>query len=86
MKLSELKDIIEKDLYELGDLEVFIMHKNPLEGAKLESVRESIRVKLSREEKKPFICFALSSCVAVPNTEATKDEVKEMFSNCTTTY
>lgn len=86
MKLSELKDIIEKDLQELGDLEVFTIHKNPLQGAILENVQEVVRVKTPRDNKEPFLCFALSSCTFVPNVEATKDEIQDILKDCSTTY
>lgn len=86
MRLSELKDMIEKDLQEIGDLEVFIMDKNILSGITVKNAQEVVLMKLSREDKEPYVAFAISSCIAEPTREASRDETIDMLKGCATSF
>ena len=84
MKLSELKESVEENLKEIGDAEVFVIYKNPFTGAIIQDAKDVVIAKMKREDKKPFVCFALSACTFEECEKGDPEDIKDMFKDCTT--
>lgn len=82
MKLSELKKHIDSDLEEFGDLEVFVLYKNVLSGACIESAEDIALLKLGRNNKRPFLCFGISSCHMEADSECSPEDKKKIVEDC----